>query len=204
MEKRVISILPGEHDGVASASATRLVGTMQELKFWSESPVWGKGFGIQSTNALGDWEAFAAGFRHNTWTSTLAETGLLGFAGMILLCLGQIVVGARMVRARVDRRAVLVGAAGVVTGTHFIVHGLCTMSFNVLRVAIPLALTFGVVMRVRAIERTLASAYSGYLPEAGEADDQLRPLMDLDSYAPAADYPYDVDQGQPVGAGGFY
>lgn len=191
MGQRVASILPWQQDGVASASSTRIAGTLKELELWRGSPVWGNGFGIHDALALDDWVAAAGGFRHNTWTSTMAETGLLGLAAMGLMCFGQIVIGYRMVRDRLDRRTVLIGALGVITGCHYFVHGLCTMSFNAPRFAIPVALTFGVVLRVRAIERAIAQEYAGYLPDASQLDTSL-PLTDVMGAAPAAHGGYET------------
>ena len=174
---RIVSMLPGEHEGVTSATVTRLTGTLKELGYWVHSPVWGQGFAIQDSASLDEWQAAASGFRHNTWTSTLAETGLIGFSGMALMCFGQLAIGWGMVRRRLDRRTVFVGAAGAITGAHFIVHGLCTMSFNTLRFAIPVAIMFGVVLRTRAIEKTMLAMYEGYLPEGAEAY-EAAPLLD--------------------------
>ena len=177
MRDRVLTLLPGDHDGVPKkAWDTRLIGATQELTLWSQSPIIGRGFGIQDTQGENH-----GGFRHNTWTSTLAETGLFGFAAFSFLCIGQIVIGRRMVRDRLDRGSVLIGGLGVITGVHFIIHGYCTMSFNQVRWAIPLALTFGIVIRCRAMQLAMAAEYQGYLPEANELPaDVLQPMLDDD------------------------
>ena len=96
--------------------------------------------------------------RHNSWTSTLAESGLIGFTGFAIIAVAQIVVGRRMVRDNTDRGSVLLGGAGVITGVHYILHGYCTMSFNQVRWAIPMALTFGAVMRCRMMQQAIQAA----------------------------------------------
>lgn len=180
MRDRVLTMLPGEHDGIKTkAWDTRLGGAMAELTLWSQSPIVGRGFGIQDTQTDD-----STSYRHNTWSSTLAESGLVGFSAMVLLCVGQVVVGRRMVRDRLDRSSVLVGGLGVITGVHFIVHGYCTMSFNQVRWAIPLALTYGMVMRCRAMQLAMAAEYQGNLPAIEDASHGSLPMLD--------------DEGQPM------
>lgn len=180
MRDRVITMLPGEHEGVkAKAWDTRLGGAFSELTLWSQSPIVGRGFGIQDTQTDD-----STSYRHNTWTSTLAESGLVGFSAMALLCVGQIVVGRRMVRDHLDRSSVLIGGLGVITGVHFIIHGYCTMSFNQVRWAIPLALSYGMVMRCRAMQLAMATEYQGYLPTEEALPNGMLPMLD--------------DEGQPM------
>lgn len=163
---RFQSMLPGEHEGVKGhAWDSRVDSSVEELKIWAGSPLIGGGFGIQDVHAAEDG---LMGYRHNAWTATLAESGLFGFAAMVLLCVGQIVVGRRLIRDRLDRSSILIGGLGVITGAHYIVHGLCSMSFNQVRWGAPLALTFGVVMRCRAIQLETLKQYEGYLPEQPE------------------------------------
>lgn len=174
MRDRVISMLPGEHEGVkVKAWDTRLSGAVAEISLWSQSPIIGKGFGIQDTQP-DDYISW----RHNTWTSTLAESGLIGFSAMALLCVGQVVVGRRMVRDRLDRSSVLIGALGVITGVHFIVFGYCTMSFNQIRCAIPLALTFGTVMRCRMMQLSMMRQYEGCLAPSSDGTADYDSLID--------------------------
>ena len=86
---------------------------------------------------------------------------------MAVLCLGQIVLGWRMVKLRIERGFVYIGALGVITGVYYFFHGMATMSFNQMRFAIPLAITCGVVFRSRAMQLALAHQYAGYLPADG-------------------------------------
>ena len=146
--QRVGTVLPGDAFGLGreKAWATRLPGMIRELQLWGKSPLTGQGFGIH------DVQVGYSGLRHNTWTSTLAETGVIGFSAMALVIGSLIVVGGRMVRDAFDRASVWVGALGYVAGFHFLFHGLTTMSFNTLRWAIVLGVICGLVLRTRAIQ----------------------------------------------------
>ena len=163
MMTRLESLLPGDYEGVkVKAWDTRTSGSWEEIKLWVKSPIIGGGFGIQDTHLEN--ELLANGARHNAWTSTLAESGLIGFSAFLIVCVAQIVVGRRMIRDHLDRGTVLIGGLGVITGVQFIIYGYCTMSFNQVRWAIPLALTFGTVMRCRMMQLTVLRQYEGYLP----------------------------------------
>ena len=155
MTDRFYSMLPGDRAGGEKAKAweTRLPGIFRELRAFASSPVIGRGFAIQDTPEMeGRWYA---GLRHNSWTATLAETGILGFAAFSVMVGGMIVCGRRMVRDRTDQTTVLIGAFGVITGVFFIFHGLSTMSFNQVRSGLPLFVTAGVVLRTRQMQRAL-------------------------------------------------
>jgi hypothetical protein len=155
MTDRVMSLMPGDTPGVKKkAWDTRLASALVELKWWSESPLFGRGFGIHDVKLPLLTPDQAIGLRHNTWTSTLAETGLIGFSAMALVVGSTFVVGRRMVRDWTDRGSVLVGALGVVTASMFGLLACMTMTFNQVRGAIPLALVCGVVLRARAMQQT--------------------------------------------------
>jgi hypothetical protein len=155
MTDRVMSLMPGDTPGVKKkAWDTRLASALVELKWWTESPLIGRGFGIHDVKLHTLTPEQAIGLRHNTWTSTLAETGLIGFSAMALVVGGTFVVGRRMVLDWTDRGSVLVGALGVVTASMFGILGAMTMAFNQMRGAIPLAVVCGVVLRCRAMQQT--------------------------------------------------
>jgi hypothetical protein len=155
MVDRVMSMLPGQTPGVKQkAWDTRLASALVELKWWTESPLFGRGFGIHDVKRPLLTADQAIGLRHNTWTSTLAETGLIGFSAMALVVTSTFVVGRRMVRDWTDRGSVLVGALGVVTASMFGALGGMTMTFNQVRGAIPLGIVCGVVLRARAMQQT--------------------------------------------------
>ena len=80
-------------------------------------------------------------------------------------------VSRNQVLARVDQTTVLLGVLGVSTAAFFIMHGLCTMSFNQVRWGLPLFITAGVVLRTRMMHLTQMrlnaeqEAYEAYLAE---------------------------------------
>ena len=154
MYDRVLSLLPGDRAGHSKKKAweTRLPGTFRELRMFASSPIFGGGFAIQDSP---DMEPMVyEGMRHNSWTATLAETGILGFSAFALMAGATIVAGWRLIRDQLDKTTVLAGAVGVVTGAYCIVHGLTTMSFNQVRSGLPLFITAGVILRVRAMQLT--------------------------------------------------
>jgi hypothetical protein len=171
MHQRVESMLPGDRPGVKSkAWATRLPGTLRELREWTRSPFIGGGFSIQDTPQMEG--AIYGGLRHNSWSATLAETGSFGFAGFALMVGSCIFIGRRMVKERTDQTTMLIGALGVATGVFFIFHGLATMSFNQMRWGLPLFITTGVLLRTRAMQLALvhhAEAERAWYEEHPEA-----------------------------------
>lgn len=180
MTKRIVSVLPGARGedvvGRSKAWDTRLPGIIKEFNFWTKSPVIGQGFGY--TVVRGYMSEDDGAFNHNVWTSSLATLGIFGFAAYLLPVLGSIVMGMRMVRDRVDRGSVLVGAIGFTAGVYALLIGAGTMSFNVQRGAMCFGLIFGVVMRARAMQLQLKQEWAGYLdaPDGGSSD----PLLPAD------------------------
>jgi hypothetical protein len=171
-QERTLSMLPWEVEGAPRGKAwdTRLPGTKQELRLFAQSPVIGGGFGIHDTPQAEN--LTSPGLRHNTWTSTLAETGIIGFSAFALMAGSMIIVGRRMVRARTDQTTVLVGAFGVITACFFIIHGLATMSFNVIRWGLPFFITAGVVLRTRQMQlQLMQQAEAEYALEQQAAED---------------------------------
>jgi hypothetical protein len=190
MFQRVESLLPGRGDAVhAKAWDTRLEGIQKELAVWKRSPLVGGGFG--ATDVLryrhGEWAGLS--YKHNSWTSTLAETGLFGFAAVGCMVFGMIVVGRRLARDGVDRGYVLIGALAVITGTYYFVHGMATQSFNQMRWGIPLAIVCGVALRARAMQLTHLRVLQHESPYGGGATD-----------ARADGYDYDDEYGPPHAA----
>jgi hypothetical protein len=156
MADRLYSMLPGDTPGVKQRKAwdTRLKSTLKELEWWASSPLFGRGFGIHDAKVHTLTRAEAEGLRHNTWVSTLAETGLIGFSAVALVFAGTFVVGRRLVRDAVDRGSLLLGALAVITATMLAVLGLTTQSFNQVRGAIPLGIVCGLALRCRAMQLT--------------------------------------------------
>jgi hypothetical protein len=167
VETRIMSFLPNEDIGAKENRPweTRMPGIVAELKIWLSSPITGRGFGSQEVLKR-DLVAIGA-FRHNVWTSSLAEGGLPLFLGYALPCVLCVVVGGRMVRDRFDRATFLVGAIGALHGVMTIVYCSSTMYINQQRAAVPLGLICGLLLRVRQIELAVAAEYAGY-EDAGE------------------------------------
>ena len=154
MVNRVYSLLPGDTPGIRQKKAweTRWDSTLVELKWWAGSPAIGRGFGYHEKMRPTLTYNEGMGLKHNTFVGVLAETGVVGLAGVVLTIGGAFVVGRRMVRDWNDRGFVLVGALGVVTATMYTVLGLTTMSFNQVRGAIPVGIMCGIVFRCRAMQ----------------------------------------------------
>ena len=95
---------------------SRLIGIQKELAIWQRSPVMGGGFGVTDIERFrrGEWAGSA--FRHNTWTSTLAESGVFGFAAISALIFGSMVVGRRLGATGFSRATCSSGALAVITG----------------------------------------------------------------------------------------
>lgn len=176
MAHRITTILPvGDGSKKDAAYVTRISGTLSELRLWLHNPLMGQGFGAQSVE-LDRVGYTVSGFYHDTWTSTLCESGLLGFAAIATFVGGVIVVGRRLVRDGGGDGFILIGALGVITGCHFIIHGLTTFSFNFQRTGLVLGIIVGVVLRARAMQRTVIESASGYDPNEMYIDPESQPL----------------------------
>lgn len=147
LSERFDTMLPGEASGGdPKAWESRLPGAQAELHLWAESPVFGGGFGIQETVA----QRFGYGYgswRHNTFTSILAETGVVGILPVLVMIGAMVVLGRQVACFGANRPTTLIGALGFVAGIFYVVLGLATQSFNQMRFAIPLGMIFGMVMR---------------------------------------------------------
>jgi len=198
MAQRLASLLPGQTPGVkVKAWDSRLYGIQKELEIWSHSPIIGGGFGATDilVHRLGDWGGLS--YRHNAWTSTLAQTGLPGFAACTCMVFGTIVVGRRLARDGVDRGYVLIGAFAVITGVYYLFLGMSTQSFNQMRWGIPLSIMCGAALRARSLQvtqmrATEAYAAGGYGPD-GYGDGENGAAAGYDEYgqpdaAPAGAY----------------
>jgi hypothetical protein len=168
MSDRISSTLPDWLGGSATSDqrkawASRVPGTIKELQLWSSNPVLGRGFAIEDAIASQVTEAESTGFRHNSWVSTLLDTGIFGFAGMVTLVVAMFAIGKRMVVEQCDRETVLMGALAVICAVFSALVGYATMSFGQVRWGLPTTITFGVLMRVRARQLALRDQWAGYL-----------------------------------------
>lgn len=198
-EKRIVSMLPGDQQSSSApkAWATRVPAIMVELEMWSHSPLIGNGFAAEEASGRGD--EVGGGFHHNSWTSTLCQTGIFGFVGCFLAVCGPIFVGAKMIRANTDKISTLIGACGVVCGTQQAVLGAATAGFNGYRTAMLIGMVCGVVLRVREIQLTRMRLAAEY--EAGYGyDDQFAGATGGIDAAQGYDYP----SAPEAGLGGYY
>jgi hypothetical protein len=187
MESRFRSLLPGEQTGVKyKAWDTRIPGSLRELELWIHSPLVGQGFGVQSTLGI-EFTDVWYGFRHDSWTCVLAETGLIGFGGAALLVGGCYIVGRRMARDRTDRASVLVGVTGVVTATYYFVMGAASGGFTNQRGGLTLAIACGIVFRTRQMQ---LATLNGQLEQFDPRDTNIQADLPPDAdYAPGSASP---------------
>jgi hypothetical protein len=198
-EKRLMSMLPTERVGESKTKAwdTRLPAIKAELGMWLRSPLIGQGFAIEESLGLSGAMAVGHGYHHNAYTSTLAQTGLVGFTGTIMAVYCPIFIGYKMVRQRYDRATMLIGALGIITGVQMAVIGMATASFNGYRAAMLIGLVSGIVFRTRDLMQTemrLAREY-GYVPGQDQAQRGFPVVTDDDIPLPDFD-----DTGRPIGA----
>ena len=147
MQDRVLTLVPDQEEASGpKAWDTRVEGIRVELAIFAEDPIFGKGFGIQEQRG---YNYAQNGIHHNSWTDILAKCGLVGITPYILVMIGCMVIGARMVRQNVDRASVLMGALGAIFGPYYIMFGLCTWAFNGIRPAMCLGVFFGLLLRAR-------------------------------------------------------
>jgi hypothetical protein len=182
IEQRINSLMPWavEEAGNKDVKAweTRIPGAVREFQMWTESPLTGKGFGIQMEEEESRLSEGAGGFNHNVWTASLAQSGVWGLLGYILPSISSMLIGFRLVRESNDKGLLYMGAMGAILGCATFFYSFMTMSINTQRQAIHLGLICGMVYRCRAIQLTMAREYAGYLdpgelPLEGWADDTL-------------------------------
>jgi hypothetical protein len=170
MMDRVRSMLPNSDAFSTGPKAwdTRLPAIKRELELWAQSPVLGNGFGAQ----FGEWARgrWIRGFYHNVWTGAMAESGLLGLAGMLGAVLIPGVIGLRLLRDGGDVSFRLVGALGVISAAYFFVLASTTLSINTLRGALPLGIVCGAVLKARALQLGTPAA-EAELPDCEDMPD---------------------------------
>lgn len=127
---------------------SRLPGIENELRQWSEGNLlFGSGFGWERRDLA------AEGAKHNVWSSTLAETGILGVVAYLVALYAMFSLGRRLAlddRYPLDRR--VLGAFAGASGLFHFVHGSLTLSFNTLREAVVFGLTLGIAARLASQE----------------------------------------------------
>ena len=120
-------------------------------------------------------------FSHNVWTSSLAQSGILGLLGYMVPPISMMLIGWRMIRQSNDKNLLFMGALAAVVGCSAFLLSFMTLSINTQRQAITLGLLCGMLYRCRAIQLTMAREYAGYLEE-GELP-VYEQAMEADVYA---------------------
>jgi hypothetical protein len=123
------------------------------------------------------------------WTSSLAQSGILGLLGYMVPPVSMMLIGWRLVRQSNDKGLLYMGAMAAVVGCSAFLLSFMTLSINTQRQAISLGLLCGMVYRCRAIQLTMARAreYTGYLDE-GE-------LPAYEQFAEADAYAWESESG---------
>jgi hypothetical protein len=155
VNKHFQSLLPSERVGSdVKAWDSRLDGIILETNLWFRNPLLGNGFGAAESYVLsGQATVGGASTRHNSWTSSLCETGLVGFGGLALMVFSMIYLGYRMVHERIDPIWVLFGALSFVYGVVTFCRFSSTMGITS-RAAIGSALVAGMMLRAREMSLT--------------------------------------------------
>ena len=153
VSNRIESLLPGSMEGAFGSKAwdTRLPAMQEEIRLWRRSPLVGGGFGVHDVVARGVGER-SMGFRHNSWSSTLAETGIAGLVAMLLVFAGTAATAWQIFRDPGDATTRLVAAFGFIAMVQLAVHGFVTMSFNAPRGAIVPGIICGLVLSCRSLQ----------------------------------------------------
>ncbi len=179
MADRLETLMPGERETSKTVKAwdTRLASQIRELELWTQRPFFGQGFGMKTLKDDSGQDLGALG--HNTWTFSIFQAGPLGLLAQALVAGGCWIVGRRMIRDAIgggDLNWLLMGGLGALSGMFFIFHGLTTASFDTPRPAIFYGLTFGVLMRARAMQLELMRQQhelEAYYQQYGYTEDGL-------------------------------
>lgn len=150
--ERLASMMPGG-DGGAKAWDTRTPGLVRELELWASNPILGRGFNYQNIDEL---THPGIGYNHTPWVSVTCQMGIAGLVAFFLAICGPILVGWRMVRQRIDRRSLLLAAAGAAYCFSSAVLGWLSMSWNTQRQALAVGLLAGMLLRCRAMQLATA------------------------------------------------
>ena len=146
---RLHSFLPDDQAYTARAWDSRMPGMWIDLAICAEYPLLGGGFGVHEAHSMRTGES--ASTRHTPWTSTLAESGVIGLAAFALAVGGMIVLGTRLARTGLDRWMMLLGAGVACQGVSAFILGWVSLSWNSPRQAIMLGLLLGLVLRCREL-----------------------------------------------------
>jgi hypothetical protein len=199
-EDRLISMLPGERLKSSDQKAwdTRLPAMQMEIQMWLSNPVMGRGFAFEESLGLEGAARVGFGYHHNAYTSTLAQTGLVGFIGVVMAVWCPIFLGYRMVRQQFDRGSVIIGALGIIAGVQQAVLGMATASFNGYRMSMLIGLVSGIVFRVREMQLTGMRLTQEYGAPIGIDVEPMPNQPAAQGFDVLPDIPEFDDQGRPI------
>jgi hypothetical protein len=161
--ERVTTLNPFSEGGKEGHAWDSRVGAYwPELEMWFANPLMGSGFGAQWKIAINMGGDIDIAFKHNGWSSLLAQCGIFGFVGCNLMPVAMIYLGYRTVRERVDRGTVLLGAYAMMTGLAFAVYALSTIAYSS-RNAPLLGIICGMLFRCRDMRATTLAQFHGYI-----------------------------------------
>lgn len=183
IDKRVKAMLPGfQEETKSTVTGSRLPGILLELRWWSESPIFGKGLAYGESK-----DTEGASLNHNVWSASLAQTGVIGLAAWWVPICGVFIVGLRMRKNTWDPWFAHIGVIGAIMGLIAFLWGTLSLTINQQRLAIVVGLIFGIAFRARALELTIQNEYAGYLDcsEAGYGEDAE---MNMDGYDSPVSY----------------
>jgi O-antigen ligase/polysaccharide polymerase Wzy-like membrane protein len=170
VNERLVSLLPTERQTSKEGKAwdTRLDSIWTELSIWESNPLLGRGFGIQEDLVARSKIVNYGAFHHNGWCSVLAQTGIIGFAGCMLVLWGLLIQGRKLVLYGPTKGMRLIGVLGVMCGLYEFAEVLGAMAWTV-RFAMLSGVVCGMVYRcvdmmeaVAAEQRAREEAFAGY------------------------------------------
>jgi hypothetical protein len=202
VNKHFMTLIPDSDRSGSDEKAwdSRLGGIAAEIALWARSPLTGQGFGAGETEYLAGHASGGTAFKHNGWTSSLAETGLFGFAGLALLVATLLRLGYKAVHDRIDPGCVLMGAVAFLSGVTFLLR--CSTTYAVTsRSALAYGLICGMIIRAREIQETCrALAFQ----QQQQQQQQYDPYVDERTGLVVPDYGYsDYGYGYGDYAPGF-
>lgn len=161
---RFQTMIPGAGRGdKMKAWDTRVPGIKEELRIWSENVVTGGGFTIQSIRSNFN---EGAAYNHNAWTSTMAQTGLLGLAALVCMFWATYHHGCQLIRSRTQDSLMLMGCLGAAGATYVAVYGASTTAWLTQRGGLLLGVLCGMVLRASSIQQHMLQSLEGYLEES--------------------------------------
>jgi len=122
VQNRLVSLLPSERQTTHDTKAwdTRVGSIQQELDIWATNPLIGRGIEIQAGMVVRGTLSNTMAYHHNGWASILAQMGLVGFAGYMMIVGGLFWIGRKVALRSPDRRLRLVGVVAFLGAIYMI------------------------------------------------------------------------------------